>query len=135
MAKFKPGQSGNPKGRVRGSKNKVTLYREQLLESLPDVLEKIIASAKRGSPLHVKMVMDRTIPPLRPQDSPIKLRLRGNIKDRSQTIINAVSDGRITPDEGNKLMTLLTDQAKVIEVHELAERLEAIEELLTHEAN
>jgi len=133
MAKFKPGQSGNPKGRVRGSKNKVTLYREQLLESLPDVLEKIIASAKRGSPLHVKMVMDRTLSPLRPQDSPIRLRLRGSLEDKSQTILNAVSDGRITPDEGGKLMKLLADQSKIIETHELAERLKAIEELLKNE--
>ncbi len=85
--------------------------------------------------MHVKMVLERTLPPLRPQDTPIKLRLRGSIADQSQTIINAVSDGRITPDEGNKLMTLLTDQAKIIEIHQLAERLAAIEELLKNESN
>ncbi len=130
MAKFKPGQSGNPKGRIRGSKNKITAHREELMECLPDVMGKLIATAKKGSYRQVKMVLERTLPPLRPQDSPIKLRLRGSLEDKSQTIVNAVSDGKITPDEGGKLMALLADQAKVIEVHQLAERLEAIEQIL-----
>ena len=135
MAKFNPGQSGNPKGRARGSNNKITALREELEESLPEVFEKLIASAKRGSHRHVKLVLERTLPPLRPQDTAIKLRLRGSLEDKAQTIVNAVSGGRITLDEGNKLMELLTSQAKILETHELAERLEAIEQMLTNERN
>jgi len=131
--KFKPGQSGNPCGRRKGSKNKITLFREELEACLPDVLERLIVSAKKGSYRQVKMVLERTLPPLRPQDAPINLRLRGSIEDKAKTILNAVSDGRITPDEGTKLMSLLADQAKIIEVNELAERLEAIERMLTDE--
>ena len=34
-AQFKPGQSGNPKGRPKGAKNLVTLFREELGRSIP----------------------------------------------------------------------------------------------------
>lgn len=67
---FKPGQSGNPNGRPKGSKNKLTLLREAVLESAEDIVlsnfEDIVRStvelAKQGDATALKIVWDRIIP-------------------------------------------------------------------------
>ena len=67
---WKPGQSGNPKGRPKGSKNKLSLLREAVLESAEDIVlrnfEDIVQStvelAKQGDATALKIVWDRIIP-------------------------------------------------------------------------
>ena len=64
------GESGNPAGRPKGSKNKVTLLREavladcqeQLLEHFPSIVEKTIELAEKGDPTCLKLLWDRTVP-------------------------------------------------------------------------
>ncbi|RDI38147.1 hypothetical protein C7453_10484 [Gluconacetobacter liquefaciens] len=46
------------------------------------------------------------------------------------TIIQAVTAGEITPDEGQALSALIEAQRKTIETHDLAARMDAIEQLL-----
>ena len=67
---FKPGQSGNPSGRPKGSKNKLTLLREAVLESAEEIVlsnfERIVQAtvklAEEGDPTALKIVWDRIIP-------------------------------------------------------------------------
>jgi hypothetical protein len=72
--RFKPGQSGNPKGRPKGSKNLATLAAEALDEQI-QILDKgrersmtkrefmvqsIVSHAMKGSPKHVKTLLEIT---------------------------------------------------------------------------
>jgi hypothetical protein len=51
MAKFKPGQSGNPAGRKKGSKNRTTEeIRQALLSILDNHLTQISADLKKMNP-------------------------------------------------------------------------------------
>jgi hypothetical protein len=62
-----PGQSGNPAGRKKGSKNKATLYKEavllkqkrKLLDALPGVLDVVIEQAMAGDSKAQKLYLDR----------------------------------------------------------------------------
>ena len=66
---MKPGQSLNPAGRKKGSKNRLTLYREavlmkqekKLLKNLPEILDVVIKKAKEGDMTATKLFLDRVI--------------------------------------------------------------------------
>ncbi len=67
---WKAGESGNPNGRPKGSKNKVTLIREALEENAMEaiskdvvlVLQKAVELALDGDGAMIKLVADKFIP-------------------------------------------------------------------------
>lgn len=72
--KFQPGQSGNPAGRPRGSRNKSTIIVEKLLdESAGALTTAAIARAIAGDPAALRVCIDRVVPRLRhrPLDFPL----------------------------------------------------------------
>ena len=68
--RWEPGQSGNPNGRPKGSKNKLTILREAVLanaenivlENWEDLVKCTVALAKAGDPTALKILWDRVIP-------------------------------------------------------------------------
>lgn len=62
-SKFKRGQSGNPKGKPKGARNKSTLAAEKLLEgSLNKICQRIEEEALNGNMQAAKMILDRVLP-------------------------------------------------------------------------
>jgi hypothetical protein len=73
----KPFEAGN-KGRAAGSRNKVTLALEQLLEGdAPAITRKMIQLAKKGDPTSIRLCMDRVYPVRRERQ--LKLTCRRSI--------------------------------------------------------
>src|SRR5690242_17622219 len=63
---FRPGQSGNPAGRPRGSRNRASLEMEGLLEgAVPRLTQQAIDRALEGSDLALRLCMQRILPVLR----------------------------------------------------------------------
>ena len=68
--RFQKGQSGNPAGRPKGSKNKMTLIKEAIEADLVDqaqgdamaVYKKTVDLAKAGDTTCIKILMDRLWP-------------------------------------------------------------------------
>lgn len=68
--KFLKGKSGNPKGRPKGSKNKMTIIKEAIEADLVDhaqgdalaIYKKTVALAKAGDTTCIKLMMDRLWP-------------------------------------------------------------------------
>lgn len=67
MAKFKPGESGNPDGRPKGSKNKITLLKESMElvlreEASPDDLKSVMREALnlalQGDRSMIKLILE-----------------------------------------------------------------------------
>lgn len=74
--KWAKGQSGNPNGRPKGSRNKITLMkvalegdlRERLRPQAHDVLQKAIDMALGGDTSMIKLLVDKMIPTSRSVD-------------------------------------------------------------------
>ena len=68
--RFEPGNSANPSGRPKGSKNKTTKLREELLGPiLPEAVEKLHESVKAGERWAVEMTISYSLPKPKPIDT------------------------------------------------------------------
>jgi hypothetical protein len=126
---FKKGESGNPKGRppthITAAK-----VRKGLADELPDILNKLIELAKDGDTTAIKLILDRVCPPIKPQALPISLPVVESLAGQGNEVIRATMTGKIPPDIGSQLITALSNQGKLIEFQELADRLARIEKQL-----
>ena len=68
--RFPPGQSGNPRGRQKGSQNKATKLREELLGPiLPEAVEKLHEAVKAGEKWAIEMTISYSMPKPKPIDT------------------------------------------------------------------
>lgn len=124
--KFKPGVSGNPKGKPK-DKTPATLLRKSIIDDMPDIILKLVEQAKEGDTAAAKILLDRCCPALKPQAMAISLPVNGTLAEQGGEIIRATLSGQIPPDIGAQLITALANQSKIIEIDELTQRIEALE--------
>jgi hypothetical protein len=116
--KWQKGQSGNPAGRPRGSRNKVSLLREYLLENEEEQLvNKVIADALEGEPHAMALCLDRLMPRCKERSIEVEA---GPIENYQQVcaatskIFDAICSGQILPSEGEKLVNILKFQLEAV---------------------
>ncbi len=131
---WKKGQSGNPRGRPKGSRNKATLLAIAAMEGeLADVVRVVIDAAKNGDLGAARLVVDKLIPATRERPLSIQLPAVVNVEDcagAQAKVLAAVAAGDLLPSEGEALAGLIEQQRRSMETSDLAERLAAIEEQL-----
>ncbi len=118
--RFRPGRSGNPKGRPAGARNKASSMLEQLLAgSAEQIMAAAIALATSGDPRAIKLCVDRLLPPLRNRTVSLSTGPLDAIGDPAALadVYNAATRGEIAPAEAESL-------AKVVQIHILAAGLE-----------
>ena len=129
---FQPGQSGNPKGRPRGARNKATLAVEALLDGEAEALgRKAVELALAGDTTALKLCLERLMPPRR--DRPVTLDLpplhaAADVIGASAALIQATAAGEVTPLEAGHVARLVEVHVRAIEAHELHERIAHLEE-------
>ena len=129
---FKKGQSGNPSGRPKGSRNKATLAMQALFEGEAEEIGRTaIELAKAGDTTAIRLVMERIIPACK--DTPLtldlpKLETMQDALDMQSLIISAVASGEITPSEGKALTELVEGYRKNLETYELEQRIAQLEQ-------
>lgn len=127
----RPFQPGNA-GRVKGSRNRVTMAIEALLEGQHQALtQAAIDKALEGDTVALRLCLDRIAPPRR--DAPIAFDLPA-VKSAADTVaassalLAAVAAGEVTPDEGGRVMALLSAHKSIVETGDIELRLRAVEE-------
>ena len=130
---FLKGVSGNPAGKPKGARHKTSLAVEALLEGeAENITRKAIEMAKAGDITAIKLVLERLVPAKREREVYIEL---GNINtasdlaEASNRIAKGVGGGILTPGEAQGLMNILEGRRKIIDTHELAERITRLEEI------
>ncbi len=129
--KFQPGQSGNPAGKPKGARHKVTLAVQALLEGEAETISrKAVELAKEGDMTAIKLVLERVLPPRK--DAPVlvnlpKVSTPEEISMAMDALIQAVAAGELTPQEGQAVASLLEGQRRVLETTLLARKLEALQ--------
>jgi hypothetical protein len=128
----RPFSKGNP-GRRPGTKNKATMVAEALLRGEEtELVRKAIELAKAGDTQMLKFLLDRLLP----KDRPIRvdlppLNFAHDSIDAFAKIIDAVSQGMLTPSEGAAMGALVREFTRALDVAELSQRIEALEVKLT----
>ena len=130
--RFKPGQSGNPAGKPRGTRSKSTLAALALAEGkLTEIVQTLIDEALGGDISAAKILLDKCVPNKResplPELSLPVVETAADLPRLTGAILAAISEGRITPAEATALASLAGSHGKSIELAELEQRLQALE--------
>jgi hypothetical protein len=123
---FKEGESGNPNGRPKQIATSDQL-RKMLAGDMPEIITKLVSMAKDGDATAIKIILDRTHPPLKAQALPVVIPIGDNLPDTGGNVIDATLNGQVPPDVGAMLITALTNQGRLVEIQELTERIEKLE--------
>jgi hypothetical protein len=130
-SRFKPGQSGNPGGKPRGTRSKVLAELDRLgAEGAQKVLEAVLDAAQRGDLTAASIILKRCWPEFRGR--PIRLELPAittatDVVTASAAPVAAVAGGHISPEEGQAVSAVIECQRRAMETVELAARIEALE--------
>lgn len=126
--RWKKGQSGNPAGRRPGS-GSVAALRASLAECLPDVLENLTRAAVAGDMQATRILLDRVLPPLRAEESPVSVDLpvAGSLAEKAEAVLTAAASGEVGTSQAAQMISALGTTARIIEAEELEQRITALE--------
>lgn len=131
VGRFRPGCSGNPAGRPKGSRNAATRALAELVDADGAVIvAKLIEQAKAGEPVALRLAVERLLPRLerRVEVEIPRVSAAGDVAGAVADVIALAASGDLTIEEAQAFLRLLEQQRKVIETSDLAVRLQAIEE-------
>jgi hypothetical protein len=133
MSKYQPGQSGNPNGKPKGTLSRRSQLAKLLEPHAEELVNKAVELAKEGDTNALRLCVERLLP--KPKDQPVSLVLpKCNLKrneallEIGASLIQAVAQGDITPQQATSIATILENQRKAIETEELANRIENLEQ-------
>jgi Family of unknown function (DUF5681) len=115
---FVTGQSGNPRGRRYGSRNRKTLAAAVLLEGESEALtRKAVELALAGDPTALRLCIERILPPCRERAVRFELPPIENAADVSaamNAVTAALARGIITPGEAERIANVVETFARAI---------------------
>ncbi len=126
---FQPGQSGNPAGRRRGSRNKRTLLAEKLFDAAAEPLTKaLIDLAKAGHPAALRLCMDHICPT---RDRPVAFELPAiasadDAVGAMAAIVQGLASGDITPAEAGKLARVVQSFVQTVSTAALEQEVKEL---------
>ena len=128
---FGPGKSGNPNGRPKGSRNRITrALQEQIDDKAEALMAKAIEKALEGDSSMLRALLSRTVPAQRARTVELELPTIETVADApaaSAAVLAACSCGEISPAEAEAIMALIKTHVGIIEATDLEARLSALE--------
>lgn len=117
--RFRPGASGNPKGRPTGAAARILLDLRDWAES--EALPLMKQAALDGDMDALKTLVMLALPKQKPVALPVAL------PGGPDGVLAALEAGEIAPDEAKTMMAVHLDRVRIREIEELEQRLAALE--------
>jgi hypothetical protein len=131
--RFKPGESGNPAGKPKGTRNAATLALESLLDGEAEALtRKAVEMGLAGDITALRLCLDRILPPRKDRPVTFTLPEIKSAQDAASVVsavLTAVAAGELTPTDAAEIGKLIDSYVRAFETAELADRLERLERL------
>jgi hypothetical protein len=129
--KWKPGQTGNPKGRPPGQ-SEITRLRASLARDVPDILAVLVLAARGGDVQAARLILERVLPPVKAVElaQAINLPTDGTLTAKGNAVLHAVAAGKLAPALGSALLGAIGTLARVTEMDELDARVAELENKL-----
>ncbi len=128
---FRRGVSGNPRGKPRGTRHRVTLMAESMMQDdAADVVRAVLTAAKAGDMVAARLVLDRIVPPRRGRPVAFALptvQTAADLPAALGAVVAAMASGVLSPEEAEAVAAVLETQRHAIETADLAQRLSAVE--------
>lgn len=127
--RWKPGESGNPKGRKPGT-GEVGRIRASIAARVPELLAALMARALAGDVGAARLLLERAVAPLKAAEQPQVLSLpSGTLTEQGRAVLASVAAGELAAGAGAALLGAIGTLARVSEIDELAARVAALESL------
>lgn len=131
-AAWKPGESGNPRGKPKGAINRTTRLALELFEGgIKDIAAEVIKQAKDGDLTAARLVLDKLVPNARERAVELpglpSTESPAGVADAQAAILQAVASGDLTPGEAATLSGIVENRRRTLETLELEQRISAIE--------
>jgi hypothetical protein len=112
---FPKGQSGNPGGRPKGTKNRKTILLQELEKDGSALACAIKAAALTGDTSAMSLWLTRLEPAVRVRGETIEMDLDVNasVEDQIKTVMQATVNGEISVDVGNALINNISKLAEI----------------------
>jgi hypothetical protein len=125
---WKPGQSGNPKGRPPGV-GEVGKLRAAIGERVPEIVAAMLTKALEGDVGAARLLLERAIAPLKGVEQAVTLQLPndGTLTAKASAVLSAAAAGELAPGQAAQLITALGTLAKITEIDQLAARITLLE--------
>jgi Family of unknown function (DUF5681) len=126
---FEPGQSGNPNGRPKGSRNRVTQALEILIDGQAEALgTKAVELALNGEVSMLRALLGTLVPARRDRTVEFELPKIETVGDAATSaVLAACAAGELSPNEASEIMGLISSHVQTIEIAELEDRIVALE--------
>lgn len=126
--KWKPGQSGNPKGKPKGC-GEVQKLRDAIGLHVPGIIKQLVEAARGGDVQAARLLLERVLPPMKAVEQAAPLTLPdGSLTEQGRAVLEAVGAGELAPGQGAQLITAIGTLARVAEIDELEQRIRNLEE-------
>lgn len=102
--------------------------RTQIAADLPAIIGVLKDKALAGDVTAARALMDRSLAPLKATDEPTRFVPGHYPATSARLVLEAVSVGGLTPDQGSQILSALVAQVRITEVSELEGRIARLEE-------
>ena len=105
---WRPGQSGNPKGKPPGS-GELQRLRASIAEHVPSILNQLVTAAQGGDVQAARLILERILPPVKAIEQAVELALPdgGTLTAQGRAVLTSVAAGQLAPGQGAALHRVL----------------------------